>query len=58
MEAELNPQLIITYIDLNSFVSNSYLNSTVSVWENKVSSITSELEVEVRRSLIQSTLNF
>ncbi len=51
-EAELNPQLIITYIDLNSpFVSkNNYLNSTVSVWENKVSSITSELEVEVRRS--------
>ena len=51
-EAELNPQLIITYIDLNSpFVSkNNYLNSTVSVWENKVSLITSELEVEVRRS--------
>ena len=33
-EAELNPQLIITYIDLNSpFVSkNNYLNSTVSVY--------------------------
>lgn len=48
----LNPQLLITYIDLNSpFVTkNKYLHSVVSVWENKTSSITSELEVEVVQS--------
>ena len=56
-DVEVKPQLLITYIDLNSpFVTgNKYLKSSVNVWENKINNLLNELEVITKHSTSKIT---